>query len=40
LGVAVAWRWYRRDLAELDAAGPELKRELDELRALLRSQKP
>jgi membrane protein implicated in regulation of membrane protease activity len=40
VGVAVAWRWYRRNLAELDAAGPELKRELDELRELLRSNKP
>jgi len=40
LGVAAAWRWYRRNLAELDAAGPELKRELDELRNLLRSPKP
>ena len=38
-GVAVAWRWHRRNLAELDAAGPALKRELEELRALLRTPK-
>jgi uncharacterized membrane protein YccC len=39
-GVLLAWRWYRRNLAELDAARPELKRELEELRELLRSHKP
>jgi drug/metabolite transporter (DMT)-like permease len=38
-GVVAAWRWYRRNLAELDAARPELKRELDEIRELLRSPK-
>lgn len=36
-GVLLGWRWYRRTLAELDAARPELKREVEELRELLRS---
>lgn len=38
--VLLAWRWHRRNLAELDAARPELKRELEEIRELLRSTKP
>lgn len=38
-GVLLAWRWHRRNSAELDAAGPELRRELEELRDLLRSSK-
>ena len=38
-GVLVAWRWYRRNLAELEAARPELRRELEELRELLRAPK-
>lgn len=40
VAVALAWRWHRRNLAELDAARPELKRELEEIRELLRSTKP
>jgi len=36
-GVLLGWRWYRRTIAELDSARPELKREVEELRALLRS---
>ena len=38
--VLLAWRWHRRNLAALEAARPELKRELEELRELLRSTKP
>lgn len=38
-GVLVGWRWYRRTLVELDAARPELKREVEEIRELLRSRK-
>jgi hypothetical protein len=32
-----AWRRYRRRMAELDATLPEIKRDVDEIRALLRS---
>ncbi len=39
-GVIVAWRWYRRNLAELEAARPELRRQVEEMRDLLRVQKP
>lgn len=39
-GVLFAWRWYRRNLDELDAARPALKREVEEMRDLLRSHKP
>jgi protein-S-isoprenylcysteine O-methyltransferase Ste14 len=39
-GVVLAWRWYRRNLAELDAARPELRRQVEEMRDLLRAQKP
>lgn len=38
-GVVLAWRWHRRNLAELDAARPELKRAVEEMRELLRSHK-
>lgn len=38
-GVLLGWRWYRRTLAELDSARPELKREVEEIRDLLRSHK-
>ena len=38
-GVLVAWRWHRRNSAELEAARPELRQELEALRELLRSPK-
>jgi uncharacterized membrane protein len=38
-GVLLGWRWYRRTLAEQDAARPELKRDVEEIRELLRSHK-
>jgi len=34
-----AWRWHRRNSADLEAARPELRRELEELRELLRTPK-
>lgn len=40
VGVVVAWRWYRRNLAELEAARPELRREVEAMRDLLRAHKP
>lgn len=39
-GVVAAWRWYRRNLAELEAARPELRRQVEEMRELLRSHQP
>jgi hypothetical protein len=39
-GVIAAWRWHRRNLAELEAAQPELRRQIEEMRELLRAPKP
>lgn len=37
LVVVLAWRRYRRTLVELDEARREMKREVEEIRALLHS---
>jgi hypothetical protein len=36
--VIVAWRRYRRTLAELETARREMKREVEEIRELLRNR--
>jgi len=40
VGVLVAWRRYRRAVAELDSARADLRRDLESLRALLRGCPP